>query len=481
MMKIKKKKIVLSEKKKENDDNNNNNNNTSSTATNKKKSTALTGQRQQAVGIVLKKLKLTPDSFCEKLLECSEDLVDADVIDAVYRAMPLPDEVKNLKFESEKRDLIEWGDVEEALFAISQRVPDAKERLALVKSINDIPSLLETTERQFTSISQLVPQLVYDSSKSNSSSTTSSSSSSSSSSLAKVLRLILKVGNFLNKSTVHGNAVGFSLETLGTLTMMKSVDGTSTLMDAIVEMFYNSKSKKNNNNSASSSSSKIEQQHEKEDFADSLLKSLVEASTIPLSQLSLNVAELARTMQRTRKAASLSSNNSVENNNNNNNDKLHLVAKKAQDSFSTRIASLLMREQSVREEIILVIEYFGDAQNLLTSASSNNTNNSSSSSNINNTSIDEVTLFTCLRSFCREWIRCRSAFLEKQQRKKKEEEKQRQQKQNQNKESSSNNKTEEETDDDDEKKQKQQDGFQDHGSLLKKVQDKRKLEEEGDW
>lgn len=92
-------------------------------------------------------------------------------------------------------------------------VRDCRERLQLWNSMIEMGDSVQRTTQQLNEINNVM-QLVSD----------------RHGSLAHALRSIRALGNYVNRGTIHADALGFKLESLGQLNLVKSTDGKTTTM-----------------------------------------------------------------------------------------------------------------------------------------------------------------------------------------------------------------------------------------------------------
>lgn len=104
------------------------------------------------------------------------------------------------------------------LFELSQALPDNHERVQLVLSCLELPAKLKQCEENFRLLTAALE-----------------AATEATSRLSQLLRLILAMGNYMNRGTTHGDAQGFSIvANLATLNFVKATDGRTTLMEVAV-------------------------------------------------------------------------------------------------------------------------------------------------------------------------------------------------------------------------------------------------------
>lgn len=182
----------------------------------KVKGFTVTGQRLQNVGISLKKLKRTVEDVARALWTCDDSELDEDALEAVLKLFPQPEEIMGLKNER-KIENIDWSEAERFMFLLAVSVPDTKDRVALWRASKEYGAAVEAAEASVSTLEKVAALL-----------------SSKTSRLSTALRIILAMGNIMNRGSSHADAPGFRLENLQMLTLVKGVDGKTTLMEVLI-------------------------------------------------------------------------------------------------------------------------------------------------------------------------------------------------------------------------------------------------------
>ena len=182
----------------------------------KQKGFTVTGQRLQNVGISLKKLKRSAEVVARALRSCDDGELDEEALEAVLKLFPQPEEVMGLRNER-KNENIEWSEAERFMHLLCVAVPDAKERVSLWRASKEFAAAVEAAEAGVATLEAAASLLAAKGSR-----------------FSMVLRIILGIGNIMNRGSAHADAPGFRLENLQMLTLVKGVDGKTTLMEVLL-------------------------------------------------------------------------------------------------------------------------------------------------------------------------------------------------------------------------------------------------------
>ena len=316
----------------------------------KKKSQVVTGQRLQNIGITLKKIKLSSDEICDALIACDGTVLKPEMLDALLTVLPAAEELQLLEFEKKKGDFI-WGNAENFLFQVGTRVPDVKERIQLWRATIEFDELVDLTTKSSETIAAVVGVM-----------------SSKSTKFAAILRIVVAVGNYLNRGGSHGDATAFRLDALQMLRTTKSADGKTTLLEAIVMML-------------------------EADFAHLLdgvaaeARCMTEAGACSLQTLQQQVAQLNHAMQKMRKVLEgqpAAGNAPRKDCSVTISDNLPLMVKSCVDKYADRVNKLALKHQSLRDDVSEVLTMYGEE-----------------------TSVDEALVWSSAATFCRELASCR--------------------------------------------------------------------------
>ncbi|KAJ9468350.1 Formin-like protein 3 [Diplonema papillatum] len=182
-----------------------------------KQSFAIAGPRAQNIGIVLSFLKLTPDEIMDAVLTCDATKLHRDALEGLQSIVPQEDEVKALNHEKKDTPDIVWGPPEHFCHLVGNNIPDLADRLRQWILTMDFSKQIGEISAEMNTYDEALETLLSKEGK-----------------FAKILEIVLTVGNTMNKGTAHGGAVGFSMENLGQLSNVKSNDGEASLMDFVV-------------------------------------------------------------------------------------------------------------------------------------------------------------------------------------------------------------------------------------------------------
>nr|CCC53112.1 putative formin [Trypanosoma vivax Y486] len=181
-----------------------------------RKSAVFTDQKQQNIAIALKKLKINVVDACRALIECDEAVMSCESLESIFSILPSPEEVSALRAERAAGN-VEWTEIEKFVHDLCTTVIDVRERISLWLATKNTAELVTFTEERLNMIEKAVTTVTKKCSK-----------------LAIVLHVVLFVGNFMNRGTAHANAPGFRLESLNQLSLVKAVDGKTTMLEVIV-------------------------------------------------------------------------------------------------------------------------------------------------------------------------------------------------------------------------------------------------------
>ena len=176
----------------------------------------VTGQRLQNIGITLKRLKLKNSEIVRALLNCDSQVLSMEHLDSLQTILPTLVESAGLREET-KDHTIQWSASEELLYQLCSEFKDVKERIALWRASVEFNLLISAAEESLCTVERANEVLL-----------------STTSRLSLVLKILLVIGNVMNRGTTHGEAVGYRLENLTSLSFVKSVDGKLSLLEVLV-------------------------------------------------------------------------------------------------------------------------------------------------------------------------------------------------------------------------------------------------------
>ncbi|KAK7194155.1 formin-like protein [Novymonas esmeraldas] len=187
------------------------------------RSSVFTGQRLQNIGIALKRVRMPADVLCKALVTCDGTALPPERRETLAAALPTPEDVAALTAER-KAGRVQWSDVETYLYTVATTVADVRERLKLwaaaeelEDTVHSIAALLDAVDAAVCAVTQRNGRF------------------------ARMMRVILAFGNHLNRGTHHADAAGFRLENLSQLSLVKSSDGKTTALTALVVSLIDSR------------------------------------------------------------------------------------------------------------------------------------------------------------------------------------------------------------------------------------------------
>ncbi|KPA79151.1 putative mitochondrial pre-mRNA splicing factor [Leptomonas pyrrhocoris] len=183
---------------------------------NELRSNVLTGQRLQNIGIALKRVQVPVEDLCTALIGCDATVLPVERREILSAALPTPEDVAALAIEK-KAGRVLWSDVETYLFTMATTVKDVRERLHLWTAAEELPESIRSAASLLSSVEAAVRVITQRSGR-----------------FARMMRAILAFGNYLNRGTPHADAEGFRLENLNQLNFVKSADGKTTVLMALV-------------------------------------------------------------------------------------------------------------------------------------------------------------------------------------------------------------------------------------------------------
>lgn len=319
---------------------------TAAAANTKRPSMVLQGQRLQNIGITLKRLKKSKETIARALITCDTTTLDDDALGLLASILATPEDMS--KFEKEKaRGDIEWGAAEECLYFLGTTVMDARERIQLWQASTEFSDTLSRATKAMETLEAGVGAL-----------------SNKFSKFSSVLRLILGIGNVMNRGTSHANAKGFRLEALGSLSFIKGTDGKTTVLESLVHLI--------NNDAATLKS-----------FPDEL-KPVELAVSCPYQTIAQHVQQLNHTLQKMRRVAdevAASGGTTTEPNSPSKSgggkqrvvshlpgeesqpalvDGLPPLLSKCTKEYTAIVGQLTLRQQTLREDLTSLMDSFGE-------------------------------------------------------------------------------------------------------------------------
>jgi len=183
----------------------------------KQRVSVLDAKATQDVSIILSTYSLEVEETVEALTDCNEDMLDVETIQKLKN-------IKNNIVDSVEQAKCFTGDLNE--LSETERFVVCLVRIPLFDKRIDSIMFKYNFDAEFTMLSDNVSILKqsYESIKSNGK-------------FQKLLRMVLDIGNFLNYKTAKGNALGFKLQSLKDMSMLKSkkIDGKKySLLEFII-------------------------------------------------------------------------------------------------------------------------------------------------------------------------------------------------------------------------------------------------------
>lgn len=180
----------------------------------KKETNLVDGKVSQNVGIVLHKLKMTNAEIREAIVAVDEDKLDMGKCELLLKSCPSPEDAAAVAEFS--GDISTLGRVERFFNEISV-VPDVKNRFECMVFKHKLEATCETLDQKLKTVTAACERV------------------SRSEKLAKLLEVVLRIGNYLNGGTSRGGVYGFKLDALAKLGTIKSLDNSKTLMNWVVQ------------------------------------------------------------------------------------------------------------------------------------------------------------------------------------------------------------------------------------------------------
>eukprot|EP00759_Apiculatamorpha_spiralis_P058045 PhF_6_TR896/c0_g1_i1/m.1411/K04512/DAAM; dishevelled associated activator of morphogenesis len=192
------------------------------------KSKVLPGQRVQNICIALSVLKMSNEAIRDALITCNTALLKPETIESLTKLLPTEEELRGLIQEKKRMETskIVWTEAENFMYEIGTSIPDVGERLEIWAFMNDFGTSFKSAAENLAKMEKALQVLL-----------------NRKSLFKELLGMILAVGNFMNQGTMHGNAMGFSIENLTTLNNVKTQDGKTSLLDILVKQIVEKKPK----------------------------------------------------------------------------------------------------------------------------------------------------------------------------------------------------------------------------------------------
>ncbi|TPP44912.1 hypothetical protein CGC20_11950 [Leishmania donovani] len=178
-------------------------------------SNVFTGQRLQNMGIALKRVQVPVEVLCKALITCDSAVLPPERRETLTAALPTTEDVTALTAEKQAGRAV-WTDVETYLYTAATTVKDVRERLQLWTAAEELEDTVQSISSLLSSVDAAVCAITRRNGR-----------------FARMMRIILAFGNYLNRGTPHADAEGFRLESLSQLNFVKSSDGKTTVLMAL--------------------------------------------------------------------------------------------------------------------------------------------------------------------------------------------------------------------------------------------------------
>ena len=182
----------------------------------------LSKERNQAVDIILGKLKLSNSAIVEALLSGDLALLSEGPLSSLRAAIPDDAEYSSVSGYEGEVDMLAVPD--RYFYTLIKEVPGYKFRIEGMLFTYSHKELIGSLKSKVEMVENVIEQL-----KSNKK-------------LMSVLETILAAGNYLNGTSNRGGAFGFTVDSLAKVIDMRGQDGKTTLLDYLVMFFDSSQS-----------------------------------------------------------------------------------------------------------------------------------------------------------------------------------------------------------------------------------------------
>jgi len=177
-------------------------------------------QKSQNIEMFLKNNKMKSEEIKKAVIQLDGKFLNDLTLKFLIDNCPTAEEIATLHEYLEKEpDHTKLRISEQFIFELSS-IPNLKERLEAVRFQMQFNIELNDIRRSIESLKNATSQV------------------KNSDKFAKVMEIILNVGNFLNSSRANAQAIGFKLNSLLILSDLKTVDNKSNLLEFLVEKIY---------------------------------------------------------------------------------------------------------------------------------------------------------------------------------------------------------------------------------------------------
>ncbi|GAM18296.1 hypothetical protein SAMD00019534_014710 [Acytostelium subglobosum LB1] len=188
---------------------------THSTLRNQDKITIVDMRRSNNIGVLLSKYKLTGPWVVDIINSMSDEHLNKELVTALIKCAPTSDEEQLLQSYTGSKNIL--SPVDQFLVEML-KVPKIRERLNCIQYKQSFDSLFEEIINGSRLVERCCQWLL------------------KAANLKQLLHLILNIGNYMNSGTARGNATGYRLNCLLTLSNTKSLDQSITLLNYVAKI-----------------------------------------------------------------------------------------------------------------------------------------------------------------------------------------------------------------------------------------------------
>eukprot|EP00026_Physarum_polycephalum_P006630 Phypoly_transcript_06680.p1 GENE.Phypoly_transcript_06680~~Phypoly_transcript_06680.p1 ORF type:complete len:393 (+),score=90.91 Phypoly_transcript_06680:114-1181(+) len=170
-------------------------------------------RRSNNIGIVLSRLKITPEGIKDDLMRMDEKLLSREKVMALLKCVPTPEEEALVRGYTGEAPL---APVEQFLLQM-MKIPRVGPRLECMQYRVGFESNLNELKEAVDCVAIACQALMNDEA------------------FRQLLVIVLKFGNFMNGGSARGGAVGFKINCLLNLSETKSTDNKTTLLHYLVK------------------------------------------------------------------------------------------------------------------------------------------------------------------------------------------------------------------------------------------------------
>ncbi|KAG5503450.1 hypothetical protein JKF63_05589 [Porcisia hertigi] len=318
-------------------------------------SNVFTGQQLLNIGIALKRIQVPVEELCKALIACDRTVLTPERRDALTVVLPSPEDVAALTAD-QKGGQVVWTDLETYLYKMATTVRDLRERLQLWTAAEELEDAIQSISNLLSSVDAAVCAITQRNGR-----------------FARLMRMILVLGNYLNRGTQHSGAEGFRLESLSQLNFVKSSDGKSTVLMALVVSLMDAdgdrQSPQRDTTSEPVSNADIDDINDVLRFVEDV-SCLRAVASSPLQDMGQQVSQLNFTLQRMRRIVEESKDTkawyakrlpSVKPEEGS--DALPRLLATAVDRYSSTVGQIALRFQQLRDDVSAMMATYGEDPN----------------------------------------------------------------------------------------------------------------------